>query len=116
MDEFNIPIFRKSFDLYRAVYDYRKVVPKQDRYTIWQRLENFTLEFLEGVLVASQTAKPQKLAILERSSLKLNMVRIFLRLTKETKALDNNRYVTLQTEIDQIGKMLGGWIKSTKNL
>ena len=51
---------------------------------------------------------------LKRASLKLNILRVFLRLMKEVKTLDNKKYITLQTLVDEIGRMLGGWIKSTK--
>jgi len=52
--------------------------------------------------------------VLEQTSLKLNLLRVFLRLCKEVKAIDNKKYVLLQEKIDEIGRMLGGWIKSTK--
>ncbi len=114
MNDFNIPIFKKSYDLYKTFYSYRSVVPKQDRYTIWQRCESLILDILEGILLASQTAKNEKLPILEKTSMKLNFLRIFVRLMKETKVMDNRKYTALQELIDEIGRMLGGWIRSTK--
>jgi len=33
---------------------------------------------------------------------------------KEVKTIDNKKYATLQELVDEIGRMLGGWIKSTK--
>ena len=114
MDEFDIPIFKKAYDLYKTFYGYRSVVPKQDRYTIWQRSESLILDVLEGVLLASQTVKSDKLPILEKASVKLNFLRIFVRLMKETKVVDNKEYVVLQGLIDEIGRMLGGWIRSVK--
>lgn len=114
MDDFDIPIFKKSYDLYKAFYGYRTTIPKQDRYTIWQRCESLILDLLEGILSASQTQKTEKLPILERTSVKLNFLRIFIRLMKETKAIDNKKYVALEAMIDEIGRMLGGWIRSVK--
>ena len=46
--------------------------------------------------------------------MKLNMLRIFLRLTKETKILDLKKCLLLQEIVDEIGRMLGGWMKSVK--
>ena len=114
MDEFNIPIFKKTCDLYKTFYGYRNTVSKQDRYTLWQRCENLILDILENILWASQLSKVDKLPILEKASIKLNLLRVFLRLCKEVKAIDNKKYVLLQETIDEIGRMLGGWIKSTK--
>lgn len=114
MDDFDIPIFKKAYDLYKTFYSYRDGIAKQDRHTIWQRCENTILDILEGILFASQTYKTEKLPILQKVSLKLNFLRVFLRLMKEVKTIDNKKYMTLEGIVDEIGRMLGGWIKSTK--
>jgi hypothetical protein len=33
---------------------------------------------------------------------------------KDVKAIDNKKYTIIQSEVDEIGRMLGGWIKSLK--
>ena len=114
VNELDIPIFKRSYDLYKTFYGYRADVSKQDRYTIWQRCENTILDVLEAILLASQSARTEKLPILETASVKLNLLRVLIRLTKDVKAIDNKRYVALETNIDEIGRMLGGWIRSTK--
>lgn len=114
MDNFDIPIFRKAYDLYKTFYSYRDSVTKQDRYTIWQRCDNIILDILENILLASQIYKADKLPVLEKASIKLNFLRVFFRLMKEVKTIDNKKYVALQELVDEIGRMLGGWIKSTK--
>lgn len=114
MEEFDVPIFKKTYDLYKIFYGYREMVSKRNRYTIWQRCENLILDILENILKASHLLKADKFPVLEEASLKLNLLRVFLRLCKEVKAIDNKKYVLLQEMIDEIGRMLGGWIKSTK--
>ena len=114
MNDFDIPIFKKTYDLYRTFYSFRLSVPKQDRYTLWQKSDSILLELLESIMIAGQTGKTTKLPILETASTKLNIVRVFIRLASDIKAIDNKRYVTLESEIDDIGRMLGGWIKSTR--
>lgn len=115
MNNFDIPIFKKSYDLYKTFYSYRKTVNKQDRHTIWQKSENIILGIIEDILLASQQFKTQKLPILENLSLKINFIKVFLRLSKDLKIIDNNKYIILQEDIDEIGKMTGGWIKSIKS-
>lgn len=53
MDDFDIPIFKKTYELYKDFYQYRNDVKKQDRYTIWQKCENILLDILENLLWAS---------------------------------------------------------------
>jgi hypothetical protein len=114
MNEFDTPIFKKSYDLYKVFYGYRADVPKQDRYTIWQKCETLMVELLECILLGGQTAKAEKLPVLEDASMKLNLLRVFVRLMCDVKAIDNKKYIALESKIDEIGRMLGGWIKSTK--
>jgi len=114
MTEFEIPILKKSYDLYKAFHEYRKVIPKQDRYTVWERSENMLLDMLECLLEAGYAKQANKYLLLEKGSVKLNLFRFFIRLMKDTHSLDTKKYIVLQTHIDEIGRMLGGWIRSQK--
>ena len=114
MDNFDIPIFKKSYDLYKLFYSYRNTISKQDRYAIWQRCDGMILEVLENIMAASQMAKGEKLPVLEKTSIRLNFLRVFIRLMHETKGIDIKKYVLLQESIDEIGRMLGGWMRSVK--
>ena len=114
MQEFDIPIFKKIYELYKNFYQTRGNVSKQDRYTIFLKCENTILEIIEGVLEASQLSKDNKLPILEKTSLKLNLLRVLIRLMKDVKSITLKNYASMEEQIDEIGRMLGGWIKSTK--
>ena len=114
MQESDIPIFKKTYDLYKSFYLIRTKVPKQDRYTIFQKCDNCLLDLLEGILEASQLSKGQKLPMLEKASSKLSFLRVFVRLMKDVKSIDLKTYALFEESIDEIGRMLGGWIRSTK--
>ncbi len=114
MSELDIPIFKKSYDLYRVFYSYRLDVAKQDRYTLWQKCEDGLLFVIEYILLASQSSTKDKLPILERASVRLNLLRVFVRLMKDVKAIDDKKYLVIEQGLDEIGSQLGGWIRSTK--
>jgi len=114
MQTLEIPIFKKLVELYKSFHLIRNQVPKQDRFTVWQKCENILLDMLERLLIANGLAKEKKLPELEKMSLSLNLLRIFLRLAKEIKSIDNAKYARLEKDIDEIGRMLGGWIKANK--
>ena len=113
-DTFDLPIFNKIYDFYKEIYKLRGVLPKQDRYTIWQKVENVALNIMEKILEATTASKGIKMKILEKASNKLNLLRILIRLSKDVKGIDNKKYILLQERLDEIGRMLGGWIKATK--
>ncbi len=115
MDDFDIPIFKKTYDLYKTFYGYRALIPKQDRHTIWQKSEDLILGILEEILMASKLYGTAKTPVLENASVKLNLLRVFIRLMKEVRTIDNKRYAVLEESVDEIGRMLGGWIRSTRD-
>ena len=47
-------------------------------------------------------------------SIKLDLLKVLLRLSKDTQAINDKEYLELQEILAEIGRMLGGWIKSTK--
>ena len=114
MYDLEIPIVKKSYDLYKEFYNLRLTVPKQDRYVLWLKCENLLITVLEGILMASQQSKIEKLPTLEKVSIKLNFLKICVRLMKDVKAITPKTYIIIEANLDEIGKMLGGWIKSTK--
>ena len=112
MNDLDMPILKKLYDLYKTFHEYRKVVPKSDRFTIYERSEGIIIDVLECLIEAGYGQKGSKAALLEKASVKLNTFRFFIRLMKDSKILDSKKYILLQEMIDEIGRMLGGWIRS----
>jgi hypothetical protein len=115
MNNNDVPILRKIHELYKTFHEYRKLVPKQERFSIYERTENIIIDILEFVLEASYVSKDRKINLLEKTSVKLNITRFFIRLMKENGSLDIKKYTKLQEVIDEIGRMLGGWIRSNNS-
>ena len=69
----------------------------------------FTLELL---LEASHTTKDRKTTLINQASVKFDALKFFLRIARELKILDNKKYLIMQTQIQEIGRMLGGWQRS----
>ena len=112
MDGLDVPILKKTYNLYKELNALRIRVPKQDRHTLWERCEKTNLEALELMMLAAQRQKPDKYSALEMASAKLNVLRVLVRLAKDVKAIDTKRYLALELQIDEIGRMLGGWMKA----
>lgn len=115
-EAFDTPIFIRIYKLYEEIYNLRKIISKCDRYSIWLKVENICLEILEDILKAINSPRSEKYETLCKANEELNILRIFIRLSKDIKAIDNKKYITLEEKIDEIGRMLGGWTKSVKPL
>lgn len=114
MDTLEIPIFRKTYELYKEFYGRRKQFPKADRYVLGQQCEGALVDILRMLFQAGSVSKQDKAAHLDRASIELNMLRIYFRMAKDIKAVDVKTYVALEERVDEIGRMLGGWRKSVQ--
>jgi hypothetical protein len=54
----------------------------------------------------------QRLHSLHRISNKLDLLKVLIRLAKETRTIDDKQYIEIQAIIQEVGRMIGGWIKS----
>jgi len=72
------------------------------------------LEVIELIIKASYSDKLEKFISLKNASVKLDLLKFFLQITWEIKSLDNKKYILISEKMNEIGKMLGGWIKALK--
>lgn len=111
----DIPVFTKTYDLYKTFYGYLATFPKKERYTLGQKCELLLLDLLERIILASSLSKEEKLPILKTASLKLDVLKVLFRLGKDLKIIESKKYLILEGFLQEIGRMLGGWIKATSN-
>ncbi|MBU1179337.1 four helix bundle protein [Patescibacteria group bacterium] len=108
----NAPIIKKTNELYREFYQYLKLFPKQDQYMLGKRCEEYILNFIELVLLCVGLEKNKKLEVLKQADSKFDVLKFLLMATQELKMLDNKKYLSLEKRMQEIGRMLGGWIRS----
>ncbi len=59
---------------------------------------------------ASFVQKLDKVIYLKTAIRKLDTLKILLMVLWESKSIDNKKYEMLSIQLDEIGKMLGGWL------
>lgn len=108
----DLPIFHKIYDFVIVFSDYAAKFPKKDRFSLGARIENNILELLMFIMRANYGQSVTRLNLLNEGSIKLDMIKVLVRLAKDKKALHPNQYLILEERLHEIGRMLGGWIKS----
>lgn len=108
----DVPIIQKVYDFYREFYLLIPQMPKQDRHTLGEKIQNTCLEFIKSLIYASRTDKKNKFSHLEKAAMQLDLLKLLLRLAEDTKSIPTKRYLALSEKLQEIGKMLGGWIRS----
>ena len=106
----NLSIFEKTYELILWLYPTVNKFPKSQRFVLGQQIENAVLEILKGIIQANH--ERNKLVFLQQISVNLDKLRILIRLSKDLKFINIKQYQFAADKINEIGKMLGGWIKS----
>lgn len=104
-----MPLLQKTKDLYLLWYNYYKILPKEHRYTLGVKIDNYIIGIMEAVAIASFLRRNEKLPHVRFAITKNDALKIFLMILWETKSLDNNKYLQLSEKVSEIGRMLGGW-------
>lgn len=109
------PLFQMTYKLYLSWYVRCSQIPKKDRFTIGQKTEVMLLEILVLLVTAYHTNDPiYKVQSLSKANTLLECLKITIRLAKDIKAIEQKWYIDYQTRIQEMGKMLGGWVSSTR--
>jgi hypothetical protein len=85
--------------------------PRSRRFTLGERLEGGLLDVLELLVEAAYTRNKE--APLRRANLRLEVVRHLWRLAYELKAIATRQYEHGAKLIDDLGRQIGGWLRST---
>ena len=108
-----IPIIQKTYEVYKGVVDINNHLEKRWRYSLGHSVEESVLTLLDSLIMAKHAPKSLKASYLLKSMGQLEIVRLKLRLILEFKAVKNQTNVfKIQQHNEEIGKMLGGWIRS----
>lgn len=85
--------------------------PRNHKFTIGDRIESLLLEILELLIEAAYTHK--KNIALNEANIKLEKLRFMIRISKDLRLLGIKQYQFAAKQIDEIGKQIGGWLKSS---
>jgi hypothetical protein len=111
------PIFVKSYELLIWLLQHTRKFPKDQRFVLAARLEQAGLDLHDALLAAARTSNPRSaLARLAEADLHLERLRVYNRLSQDLKLHAFSQYEHLARLLDELGKLLGGWIKSRREL
>lgn len=69
------------------------------------------MEIIELLFTAGYSNKNKKLVLIEKVSVKFDLLKLFIKIFWEIKAINDNKYIAVSKHLNEVGKMLGGWLK-----
>jgi hypothetical protein len=105
----------KLKDSYGLWQQYLAHFPKSHHFTVGSKIDCIFLDCIELSFLASYANGEEKINLVGKTISRLDLLKLLLQLVWETKCLDNNKYGVLSENLDEIGKMLGGWKRQLIN-
>ncbi len=90
-------------------------ISKNQRYTIGNRIENKFLDLLELSYSAYYTKRDKKAEKISKCIFQLDTLKYLMHISWEAKLISNKHYEEIAVKLEEIGKILGGWMKSLEN-
>ncbi len=110
----NETILNKSFDFWKALFPALAKLPKNYKFNLGDRAQSIASEVVELLLEAYFSPPEHKRDQLTRANIKIEILRRYLRLMFELGLYTSTTYGRFSEMLDEIGRMVGGWIKSLK--
>lgn len=115
MEKNDLLIYKKYTDLYYYAYKLLEKYPKAERFGLVADIKHSMNDTLKNMLYAQKVSKNQKINYLNIIDAELIYQRFAIRLSYNQKYISSNNYKTWSLKVAEIGKMLGGWIKSCQS-
>jgi four helix bundle protein len=104
------PIFVKTETLIVWLLPHTQKFPKAERFRLAKRIDDTIFAFHESLIYA--TKSKDRRYYLTRGDAELDKLRTYLRLALELKYITPQQFHYAAQQMLEIGKLLGGWIKS----
>jgi four helix bundle protein len=105
------PIFTRTSDFIIWLLDHTEKFPKSERFRMAQRLEDSVFSFYELLIEATRSTK-RKRQLLIQADVELEKLRLYVRMAQQRKLTNLSQYQFASGVLVEIGKILGGWLKT----
>jgi hypothetical protein len=104
-----LPVLEKAKTTYKQWLEVHRNIERTARFGIGNKIDELFLDLLELLRKTAYTPINKKLILLEMASDKIDSLRFFFQLLWEAKLVSNKQYISLGAEIENIGRIIGGW-------
>lgn len=104
----------KTMDFIKSLVPVLARFPKNQRYLLGDRMQNAATDTLEYLVEAYYAATADKPPLLRKVNVLLEKLRVLNRICFELGYYDSGKYRQIAHDVDQIGNMAGGWLRSLR--
>ena len=104
-----LPVYKVSYDFLVEIFKFTKNFSQEYKYTIGESLKKETIELITNIYRANRSES--KKALLQSARENLEVVRLYLRLVKDLKQINLERFISLNEKVESVSKQLAAWQK-----
>jgi len=108
----DLMVAKKTEEMLRYGYGALAHFPKSERHVLSQEIRHCMWQILRLVIVCSK--RYHKKTTLQELDAEIELLRRQLRLSQELKFLPFKQYEVWSRHLDEVGRMVGSWIKKAK--
>ncbi|MFA6094748.1 MAG: four helix bundle protein [Candidatus Paceibacterota bacterium] len=107
-----LPVYKVSYDFLLDLFKFTKNFDREYKYTIGEDLKKETTQMIANIYRANSSQS--KWALLQSARENLEVVRLYLRLIKDLKQINLDKFIALNEKIESVSKQLCAWQSSSK--
>ena len=108
------PIFAKTESFMVWLFEHTAKFPKHERFRLAQRINDALFDFHVNLIKATVSNDPKSHLI--NADIQLKLLRSYLRLAVELRYTTSKQYQHISEHTSNMGKLLGGWLKSVSSV
>ena len=108
------PIFTRTYDMLRWLIPMTVKFPRHQRFVLAEAVQRTALRFQERLIEAARAQDP--LPLLKQADTDLTKLRLYLRLCRDLEMMNIGQYEHVARMVNEIGRLLGGWLRSVKDV
>jgi len=105
-------VIPKTYDMIVWIIPRLKQFPRDQRFLLGDRIQTAAVDVL--CLLVEANYSRERARILRKANLELEKLRYLVRIASDLHYLSARRYQHLAGRIDEVGRMVGGWIKARR--
>ncbi|MFA4996426.1 MAG: four helix bundle protein [Patescibacteria group bacterium] len=105
------PVLERLKNAYKQWILIERNLPKCERYGLGQKVDILFTDLLDILQKATFSPVESKITLLGQSLSTIDSLRFLIQLCWELKLIPPKQFTTLGQEIEEIGRMIGGWRK-----
>ena len=103
-------VYQKTYDMTQYGYTALRQFPRSEKHTFAAEIKKTMIKLLR--MIISTNKKYHKKTTMRKLDTELELLRTYIRLARDLEFLPFKKYEIWSKKLEEIGKLIGGWIKS----